>query len=205
MPDTQVEKRRSFRVSESAFLRYEVLSELDFNEGLERRKIRLGIDNAASAKLVDIEARLSQELYLLNAESALLGKCIGLLNDKLNLVVNEMPGIKKAKSSLASLPPQVCEVSADGMVFSADESLEQGTKLYLEFLLASDNRYVEVFCEVQRMVESPDPSAALAFGIAVEFRGMKPELREVLIQHMFNRESETLRMRRLNIEAMQEN
>lgn len=198
----QKENRRSFRVSEAVYLKYEVLSDKEFHEGLDRRKLRLGLDNGANSMLVDIDARLSQAMYMLSNESDLVGKCITLLNDKLNLVIDQLPSLKKAKSSLAKLPPQTCDVGADGMVFGADQALAEGTKLHIQFLLEADNRYVETFCTVLRRTDPPDSNSGMQYGIVVEFYGMKTEQREILIQHMFNRESETLRMRRLEIEAM---
>lgn len=197
------ENRRSFRVSESVYLKYDVLSDKEFHEGLDRRKLRLGLDNGASSMLLDLDARLSQAMYQMTVESDHLGRCITLINDKLNIVIDQLPGLKKAKSSLAKLPPQTCDVGADGMVFGADKEIAIGTKLYIQFLLESDNRYVETFCTVIRSTEPPSSDNTLPFGTVVEFHGMKTEQREILIQHMFNRESETLRMRRLEIEAME--
>ncbi|NNC76736.1 MAG: hypothetical protein HKN77_02165 [Woeseiaceae bacterium] len=196
------ENRRSFRISESVYLKFEVLSDKEFHEGLDRRKLRLGLDNGASSMILDIDARLSQAMYQLTVESDHLGRCITLINDKLNIVIDQLPGLKKAKSSLAKLPPQTCDVGADGMVFGTENQIDVGTKLYIQFLLESDNRYVETFCTVIRTTEPPDNDTALPFGTVVEFHGMKTEQREILIQHMFNRESETLRMRRLEMEAL---
>lgn len=198
----EANSRRSFRISETAYIKYDVLNDEEFHEGMSRRKLRLGLDDGASSMLVDIDARLSQAMYMLNAESEHVGKCITLLNDKLNIVIDQSPNLRKAKASLAKLPPQICDVGADGLVFATHERLGVGTKLYIQFLLESDNRYVESFCTVVRVADPPDPSDELPHGAAVEFYGMKPEQREILIQHMFNRESETLRLRRLEIEAM---
>lgn len=196
------ENRRSFRVSESVYLKYDVLSDKEFHEGIDRRKLRLGLDNGSNLMLVDLDARLSQAMYQLTVESDHLGRCITLLNDKLNIVIDQLPGLRKAKSSLAKLPPQTCDVGADGMVFGTEIEIAVGTKLYIQFLLESDNRYVETFCNVVRTTEPPNSDNTLPFGTVVEFHGMKSEQREILIQHMFNRESETLRMRRLEIEAL---
>jgi hypothetical protein len=196
------ENRRSFRVSESVYVKYEILDEKEFNDGLEHRKTRLGKSDSAQALLVDIEARLSEAMYRLNGESDQLGKCITLLNDKLNVVVEQLPGLRQSKAALASSLPQTCDVGADGIVFASAEPLEPGTKLYIQLLLASDNRYIESFCRVVRKADTPagNDEEKLPYGIAIEFQGMKQSQREMLIQHMFNRESETLRMRRLQIE-----
>lgn len=196
------ENRRSFRVSESVYLKYEVLSDKEFHEGLDRRKLRLGLSDGAQSMLVDIDARLSEAMYLLKAENDQIGRCITLLNDKLNAVIDQLPDLRKSKSALAKLPPQTCDVGADGMVFATDKPLEAGAKLSIRFLLASDNRYIETFCQVVRAVDPPAGNdAELAYGAAVEFYKMNPSQREILIQHMFNRESETLRMRRLKLDS----
>ncbi len=198
---SDAEKRRSFRISETIYLRYETLSETEFDEGLERRKVRLGIDDGAQSKLVDLEARLSETMYMLASESDAVGRCITLINEKLNLVVDQLPGLRRAKSALASEPPQTVELSADGMVFGTDQLLKVGTGVYVQMLLESDNRYIETFARVVRATDSPQgEDSTHPFGVAIEFHGMQPAVREILIQHMFSRESQTLRMRRLQIE-----
>lgn len=194
--------RRSFRVSESVYLRYEILSDEEFQNGIDHRKIRLGDSDSAHAMLIDIDARLGETMLRLGAESETLGKCITLLNDKINVIVRETPSFRESKAELAKSPPLVCDVGADGIVFPSQRQLEVGTKLSMQILLASDQRFIETFCRVVRHTESPAGNDAqnLPFGIAVEFQGLQPAQREILIQHMFNRESETLRMRRLQLD-----
>ncbi len=89
------------------------------------------------------------------------------------------------------------------MIFSSDRQLAIDDKLHIQFLLSTDNRYIETFSRVVRLDDPPDSNRAdLPYGIAVEFLNMPPAQREVLIQHMFSRESETLRMRRLELDAV---
>lgn len=201
---TGQENRRSFRVSESIYLKYEILSEKEFADGLEHRKLRLGASDGAQAMLVDIEARLVEAMYLLNAEHGKIGRCVTLINDKLNIVIDQLPTLRETKLSLAQMPPQMCDVSADGLIFSSKQPLDVGDRLYIQFLLSTDNRYVETFCRVVRLDDPPDNGGQdLPYGIAVEFLNMPPSQREVLIQHMFGRESETLRMRRLEMDSVE--
>ncbi len=201
MTDGQ-ENRRSFRINESVYLKYDLLSEKEFQQGLEHRKLRLGLSDGAQATLVDIEARLGEAMFLLNAEHAKIGRCMTLLNDKLNIVIDQLPALRETKASLARSRPQTCDVGADGLVFSSDKPLEVDSKLHLQFLLSADNRFVETFCRVVRLTDSPDDTRDdLPYGIAVEFMNLPPSQREILIQHMFSRESETLRMRRLELDA----
>lgn len=199
------DKRRSFRIKEAAYVKYEVLDEKQFKAGLEHRKIALGQDDSSLAALIDIESRLSEACYLLGPDLDQVSRCITLLNDKLNVVIEQLPGLRETKAALVKSTPLNCELSADGMAFPLETPLEPGTKLHLRFLLTSDNRYVETFCHVVRAVNVPAGNDTDTFphAVAVEFVGMKPAQREILIQHMFNRESETLRMRRLSLDAME--
>jgi hypothetical protein len=196
-------QRRSLRVMESAYIQYEVISEQEFKEGLERRKLRLGKGQGLHSVLMDLDARLDQKIFLVNSKSKQLGECLALLNDKLNAVIQHIPETLESNSSLAQSQPHTCQIAADGLAFSAEEPLEPGTKLALRLLLESDSRYVETFCEVIRPVlPAIGASDDRPYGVAVEFRGMKPAQKEILIQHLFSQESETLRMRRLELDAM---
>jgi len=197
------ENRRSFRISESVYVKHEVVDDETVENGLEHFKLSQGISDSAQAKLVEIEARLSEAMFLLSSENGKVGRCMTLINDKLNIVIDQLPSLRETKKSLAKTPPQTCDVSADGLVFSSKRPMSVGDKLYIQFMLSTDNRYVESFCRVVRLDDPPDTSGQdLPYGIAVEFVDLPPAQREILIQHMFNRESETLRMRRLEMDAM---
>jgi len=111
--------------------------------------------------------------------------------------------MRQSKGSFTNSRPIECKVGEDDMVFPSAKELDVDTKLHLQLLLSSDNRFIETFCRVVRLTDPPqgNDTDILRYGIAVEFIGMKQAQREILIQHMFNRESETLRIRRLQIEA----
>ena len=198
------DNRRSFRVSETVYLKYDVISDREFHEGLERRKLRLGVSDGLRSVILDLDTRLDQKLYLLRAEANPIGECLAILNEKVNAVIQQLPEMRESQSALARSKPLTCEVGADGMAFSSDKNYDIGTKLALRFLLESDNRYIETFCQIVRQTDPPgDIDVDRPFGIAVEYQGMKSAQKEILIQHLFERESETLRMRRLDLDAMQ--
>lgn len=199
MNDT--DQRRTFRVREPVYLKYEVLSDLDFHEGLERRRLRRGLGASVASTLAELDARLGAELQRMQGDASPTARCLSLLNEKLDVFLNQMPALRKARADLANSRSRMCDISADGIVFATPQPIPVGTRLYVE-LLFSDNRFVDAFGTVVRETAPPDgEDDDYKFGVAVEFHGMKPELRETLIQHMFSRESETLRMRRLELES----
>lgn len=196
------ENRRSFRMFETVHLDYEVISDREFHEGRARRKIRLGTADGLRSTILDLDARLAERLYLLRAESSVTAECISLLNEKLSILVDHIPEVRESKSSLARRDPQLCELGADGMLFGTDKEIAPGIRLALRFLLSSSHRYIETFCIVVREAPPPDPDDQRhPFAIVVAFVDMEPSQKEVIIQHLFNRESETLRARRQQLDA----
>ncbi len=202
LKDNHKENRRSFRINESVLLQYEVIDEADFDKGFERWKIRTGAPSSIRSKMLDLDARLDELLYRVNNESPAAGDAIRLLNDKLNIALEALPEFKQSKEALANQPAQICEVSADGVVFGSNEILCPQTKLLLRFLLISSNRFFETFCRVVRIIDAVDiDDCRHSHRIAVAFHGMKAAEREILIQHLFSRQSQTLRLRRKQAES----
>ena len=52
------ENRRSFRVTERVYLKYEVISDREFHEGLEHRKLRQGVSDGIRSTLLDLDVPL---------------------------------------------------------------------------------------------------------------------------------------------------
>ena len=120
-----------------------------------------------------------------------------LLNNKLRMILELLPEFRHTKQALASQPAQSCELSAEGMAFGCDELLDPQTKLLFRFFLVSDNRFFETFCRVVQNVDDSNIDInPHKYRIAVEFHEMKAAEREILIQHLFRKQSENLRLRR---------
>lgn len=197
------QNRKSFRMSDTVHLLYDVIDDAIFEQGVERWKLQLGSGAGLRSTLLDIDARIQEKIMILQAESTTnVAEALLLLNAKINAVMDGLPEMRESKVALANQEPQACEIGADGMLFAADKEYAPGTKMALRFLLATDSRYIETFCDVVRITKPPENSNAnLPYGIAVRFCGMPAAQKEIIIQHLFDRESETLRMRRLDIEA----
>ncbi|MGB5346894.1 MAG: PilZ domain-containing protein [Woeseia sp.] len=199
---TSIENRRSFRIQEAAYVHHEVIHEADFLGGIERWRLRNANGAGVRSRMMDLDARLEEQLFLLKGSSPKAAECMDLIRQKLEIVIDQLPIFRECKTSLAKGAPQLCEISADGMVFGCAQALQPETKLALRLLLETDSRYIETFCRVVRSTDAPDAdNAKLNVGIAVEFVGMSAAQKEILIQHLFSRQSETLRMRRLEMDA----
>jgi len=198
----QKKHRKSFRMLDTVHLLYQVIDQATFQRGIERWKLQTGSNAGVRSKLLDIEARFKEKLLILQSEASPVSEALILLNSKINAVIEELPDFRKSKMALAQQDPSTCEIGADGMLFGADQEYSPGTKMALRFLLAADSRYIETFCTVVRNTKSPDESDTQSpFGVAVKFCGMHSAQKDVIVQHLFDRESETLRMRRLDLDS----
>ncbi|MGB5245087.1 MAG: PilZ domain-containing protein [Woeseia sp.] len=196
-----IENRRSFRIKETAYVHHEVISEADFLGGIDRWRLRNGNGAGTRSRMMDLDARLEEQLFMLKTSSPKAAECLELLRLKLDIVIDQLPIFRECKVSLAKGTPQLCEISADGMVFGAAKPLQPETKLALRLLLETDSRYIEAFGRVVRATNAPDPrNDKLPVGIAVEFVGLPPTQKEILIQHLFSRQSETLRIKRMQLD-----
>lgn len=196
------ENRRSFRILESALLKYDVIDDVEFAQGLTAWKIRQGAPSSIRSKVLDLDARLDTLLYRVKLDAPAAAGALELLNEKLNVVLEALPEFRQSRESLTNQLPQICELSAEGMVFGSNEDLAPQTKLRVRFLIISDNRFFETFCRVIRSV--PDKHAddrPHSHNVAVEFYWTNAAERETLIQHLFSKQSETLRLRRKQSET----
>ena len=196
--DTYKESRRSFRVEENIYLSSEVLTEDEFQNGLATWQVRSQSALNSQTALLEVDAELTEKLFLLKSKAPAVADCLSLINDKVTLVASELPDLRAARDKLTSQAAVKCELGADGMMFESDMAYKVGTCLVLQLLLETHQFYFETFARILRVIEpEPGENSPPTRLIAVEFHGMKPALRDVLIQHLFSLETETLRMRRL--------
>ena len=196
------ERRRSFRVVEYVHLDHQLISDREFQEGRARRNAKRGGVDGLCSTLLDLDARLAEQLYLLRATSATAAECISILDRKLTAIVERIPEIRQQKTSLAAREPQRCELGADSISFGTSEEIEAGRHLAIRFLLGATHRYIETFGTVIRQTPAPDPEDGRhPHGVVVEFHGLEAPQREIIIHHLFCREAEALRARRLGADS----
>lgn len=196
------ERRRSFRVTETVLLDFVRLSEEEFNKGIDRWRLRSGGSSGLRTRVMDLDARLEETLFRVGKDAPGISEVARLLNEKINTVMEALPEFQETRSDLVMRPAQECEIGSEGMLFGTDETLAAGTRLLVRFLVLPENRLFETFAKVQRArpAES-DELGAFSHHVAVEFHGMNAAERENLIQHLFMKQTQVLRMRRKEAEA----
>lgn len=191
------DNRKSFRIMETALIRYQVLDAGDFDAGIARWRLRSGDSSQIRSKLIDLDSRLDDLMFRAVSESPTTSHVLRLLNDKINIVAQGLPDFEEARQALTAQTPMQIELSSEGARFDANENLPPETGIVLQFMVLPVNRYFESFARVVRttMRDSTEPGSN-KYQIAVQFHGMSPAELENLIHYLFTRQSETLRLRR---------
>ncbi|MEL6868209.1 MAG: hypothetical protein AAFO81_00275 [Pseudomonadota bacterium] len=197
MSDDEKQMRRSFRIRENAFVRITLLNDADYAALLEARSLQQPSRFGNNARLVNLEARFQEAFALLGTAPQPVRDCLATLNDKLSLLLDEQPERKAAIQQLTEGTALMCEIGATGIRFDHHEPLPEDSKLFLQVMLTADRHYLETPAVVRRPVGLLNQDPHAQHGVAAEFVGFSEAESELLIKHLFQRESESLRMRRL--------
>ena len=196
------ERRRSFRVLETALLDYKHLSEAEFNKGIDRWRLRSGGTSGLRTKIMDLDSRIDEALFRVGKDVPGIAEVARLLNGKIDVVMEALPEFRETRNDLVMRPAQECEIGSEGMSFGTEEAMPVGTRLLVRFLVLPENRLFETFARVRRMqANDSEELGRFSYRVAVEFHGMNSAERESLIQHLFMKQTQVLRMRRKEAEA----
>jgi len=197
------EMRQSFRIVEWVSLQYEQVENQQSARQLLQKSIRNSPTSRLHSRILDLDARLEALLYRIKNDTPATADAIRLLSKKLDLVVESLPDVRQSRESLDGQPARHCELSAGGMVFGCDDIFSLQTGLLLRFVLTSDSYLYETYCTVVRCSAIQDNDTdfgAYSHQLAVKFAWHDMREREMLIQHLFSKQSETLRFKRLQSE-----
>lgn len=200
MSEGEREMRRSFRIREQAFVEVSELSDSEYAAILESRALQRPSEFGNHARLVNLENKFQEAFTLLGNAAVPVRECLAALNDKINLLFEQQPERQAAMERLTSREALTCEIGATGIRFDLDRPIAEGSKVYLQVLLTSDRHYLETAAVVRRTPEPINEGAEDTYGVAAEFVGFSEAESELLIKHLFQRESESLRMRRLKMD-----
>jgi c-di-GMP-binding flagellar brake protein YcgR len=118
-----------------------------------------------------------------------------MVNDKLDMLAR---AFSIAESEMANWPPQKVCLSAGGISFEAQAPLPIGTQLKVTMVVFPSLVHVIALASVVRC--RPSSSQEAKHRVAVEFTDIADQDRELLIQHIVQRESHRLRARRIDAE-----
>ncbi|MFK8053570.1 MAG: hypothetical protein AB8F65_11405 [Woeseiaceae bacterium] len=200
MSESERTMRRSFRIREHAFIQFRVLTDREYEDMVNARAIEQPSKFRNHAQLVKLEAQFRESFTMMAKAPKPFRECLDALNQKLNLLLEEQPDRQDAMREIVKGSPYTCEIGSTGIRFDSDEPLEEGAKIFIQVMLTADRHYLETAAIVKREKKPLNNDPLRIHGIAAEFVGFGEAESELLIKHLFQRESESLRMRRLQLD-----
>ena len=194
-------RRQSFRIDNPVVLVYEKVSKREMQRNAANVRDGGFMPGGVSATLLGMEAELKGRIARIKPRSAEIAHALDLLNTKLNAMINLMPLISESERNIFEQPLRRTNVSASGLAFLNEETIEQDSYLYVRLLLAPDYFFVAAYARVVRCDPLRRPRDGFKYRVAIEFTLISDQHRELLVKYTMSRELADLRARRLAAEA----
>lgn len=168
------ERRRYFRIDDSMGVFYSQLGAEEAKAFAQQtREQGSHVDYAAN-----FDNRIETLLNGCKIQAPLAAELIGLMNKKLNFVIQQMDVDATLMKNVAYTLRQV-NVSACGMAFSVEEPLSRGQKLQLDILLHPSELHVTAMANVVNCAAVDE-----AYFVRLDFIEINSSDQELLIQHI---------------------
>jgi hypothetical protein len=187
MPD----RRRYFRIDDYLLLDYERVEPQRRVETIELLRRRIGAHKHEHQLFKSIETQIASLLKELGHQQPEVTKVLKLLNAKLNMLEE---GYLQGDESPEEMALQQVSLSACGISFGTNESLDSGDCLLLELVLFPDYTSLRLLgdvidCAVQ-------DGSDFSYKVRIEFDFPRREDMETLIQHIMRKQGEELQRSR---------
>ncbi|ODS24377.1 hypothetical protein AB835_04235 [Candidatus Endobugula sertula] len=179
-------RRRFFRIVDSMGVAYRVLTD----DECSLEEVRQDIEFINANNLMDNYNVLIQEaLDGLQTRDPQAATAIGQLNQKVDamLMMLELDSLM-----VQQVPQRIAQasISASGIAFPVDEELVSETKLSLDLILKPSSQHINA---IGKVVSCESLNESLQYYLRVEFIEMSNKDREILIQHIVQRQGALLR------------
>ncbi len=184
-------KRKSIRIKDQVLLDFKPISDQECQRLIEQfmngQQVPWDLETVPHFKKID------GFLKKIRSDNDALAQVLGVLDEKLNFIIGRLVELSGEEEALGR--PVAVDISASGMGFVSGEALEPGQSLEMTIGLLPEHYFFRVFARVIRTEQRNG-----RWFSAVEFLWMNEEAKEKLVEHIFGRQLQQLRMRRLKKE-----
>lgn len=185
------ERRRYFRIDDSMGIAYRRLGKEEAKVFAQQSREQGGnFDFAAN-----FDNRIQTLLDACRIQSPLAAELIDLMNKKLNFAIQQMDVDSELMHQIAYTLRKV-NVSACGMAFDCDESLDAGQMLQLDIKLYPSELQVVAMAAVVECSKLATEDDTSSHFVRLNFVEINSHDQELLIQHIVKRQSLLLKQRR---------
>ncbi len=190
------ERRRYYRITDNVILNYREVSAEVMAHGIEQLKTnRMGRAQLQSA-LLGMDVRLQELITQIGRAREDFAEVLDLMNKKVSLLermINAWMDDRETEPVIENAPSEVT-LSAGGLSFEASAPFELGAHLELELVLLPSYQYIKAYGDV---VSAGEHESRQGYHrIAVNFDWIREEDREEIIQQVFRKQAEDLRIQR---------
>ncbi|WP_428603487.1 PilZ domain-containing protein [Sedimenticola sp.] len=202
MSSQQDERRQFFRIDDSLSLGYRQISVDSLPASVERLENELDSDFTVVSSLAAVSQEMMGTLHKIEASRPEIAAYLKSLDKKIDILGR---ALLAQTTELLSKPTQSVNISATGISFAVDEYIEPGAILELKILLMPSYAGILSFAEVvgcepvEQDVNKPDKR----YQLRTAFAHIRERDRDVLIQHVIQRQGAQLRQAREAQEQMQ--
>ncbi|MCP5441801.1 MAG: PilZ domain-containing protein [Chromatiaceae bacterium] len=196
-PDLFRERRGFFRIDDTVALSFQAVPPGSLAKKLERQEKGLESDFTIMSNLSVISQEMSGVLRKIEGVSPDIAHYLKSLDQKIDLLGK---AFLTWTNEMADQPASAVNLSASGMAFNAPEPTEIGTLLELKILLPFFTGLI-LYAEVVACEKLPSEGEESGlYQTRVNFTHLRDRDRDVLIRHVLQRQSESLRKQRLERE-----
>ncbi|MGF1615529.1 MAG: PilZ domain-containing protein [Gammaproteobacteria bacterium] len=189
--DPASERRRYFRIRDQVALKYQAISEPEYAEGLrDILESPPGLMSLANTFAVNTR-HMAPTLRRIREFHPELCRYLGMVNEKLDLLAR---AFSIAESDMAGWPTQTVCLSAGGISFEAQTPIGVGTHAKATLVMFPSLVQVIALGKVVRC--RPIAQGTVQYRIGFEFTQINEADRELIIQHIVQRQLSRLRARR---------
>jgi c-di-GMP-binding flagellar brake protein YcgR len=193
------ERRRFFRISDTALLNFRVIQPEVMDQGIRALSSDLDARQHLEHVFLGMDARLHELHAAMNRESPALTEAIDLINKKLGFVERLVIGQgspSAAEPDEAHLLQSEVNLSASGMALRSPGPIAADAFLEIELVLLSGHKFLKAYARVVDCRDCGAEEGEQRYEVAVDFEFIRDEDRELLIQHILKKQAVQLRNER---------
>ena len=190
-------KRRCIRIKDRILLNYQRIPEEECKNRVDQ--FISGQQVPWDQETVPHFKKIDGFLKKIRGDNEALAQVLGVLDEKLSFLIGRLVEMSGEEGDEMGKPVAV-DISAACMGFVSGECLSPGETLEMTIGLLPEHYFFKAFGRVIRSEKRNNQWFS-----AVEFLWMNEEAKEKLVEHIFARQLQQLRMRRLQKEMEEEN
>lgn len=180
------ERRRFFRLDDEVVMDFQAITQDEFSHWKENH-------SQQKSELKQLEQDIGNLIHQVRSVHPAIGQVLELLNRKLNLLNGNSTTHPELNLSMTEARVRV-NLSACGMAFNTDADLRGSSHLLFNLQLKPSNAILSLAGNIVSIDDSGESDAP--YMVRVNFEGLKETEQELLIQHLFQLQSRTLRLQR---------